>query len=435
MGVMRTLTINGVKYDVVPCVPATSITLLESSWLGEGDLHYQMVEVPGATAHTKVDLQPTADQLSEFHYLTLAFVAENDGGTVTVYAIGDRPTKDHTIQITKTEVEGVGKIRGNTVGTTMPRANLEQDDPTMADYVFGQDAFLAKSAPAGYGLGTTGQLTNDWNTTVKSGFYYGKTNSPDGGWWAGVVYAEGSGYAFQHLYKNGTNLQKVRECNNGTWGSWIDCGPSAFAPAGFGYGEPLAVYSVETEAELETTLLEILNTMSNYTTKQVRINLGFLGVNTYYLTTIYRHTSVYALVTFQTMRLLGASLLKAYINGTWNAICWENPPMNLGAEYRTTERHNGKVVFAKKFQYTTSSTIGNSSGVTTIDIPHGVDSLTALVRAHSLVGTTAQMPYMEKNSGSTSIIGVDATNVKLQVINTTWGSGRSFTIDIRYTKD
>lgn len=86
-------------------------------------------------------------------------------------------------------------------------------------------------APSGYGLGTNGQLTNDWNTTTLSGFYYGKTNSPDGGWWAGVVYAEGAGYAFQHLYKNASTAQKVRECNNGTWGAWVDVSPTAFAPA------------------------------------------------------------------------------------------------------------------------------------------------------------------------------------------------------------
>lgn len=34
------------------------------------------------------------------------------------------------------------KVRGNTVGTTMPRANLNQTDPKKADYVFGRDNFL-----------------------------------------------------------------------------------------------------------------------------------------------------------------------------------------------------------------------------------------------------------------------------------------------------
>lgn len=135
MGILKTLTINGITYNVTPVVPASSITLLASAWVGNGDAYSQVVEVPGVTANTKVDLQPTSEQLAEFHYKVLAFVAENDGGVITVYAIGDKPTGNHTIQITKTEVEGTGKIRGNTVGTTMPRPDWNQTDPTQSDYI------------------------------------------------------------------------------------------------------------------------------------------------------------------------------------------------------------------------------------------------------------------------------------------------------------
>lgn len=135
MAILKTLTINGVTYSVTPVVPASSVTLLASEWKGDGDAYSQVVEVPGVTAHTKVDLQPTSDQLAEFHYKVLTFVAENDGGKVTVYAIGDKPADNHTLQITKTEVEGTGKIRGNTVGTSMPRPDWNQTDPSKADYI------------------------------------------------------------------------------------------------------------------------------------------------------------------------------------------------------------------------------------------------------------------------------------------------------------
>ena len=135
MNIMRTLTINGTTYNVTPVVPASSVTLLAAAWTGNGDAYAQVVELPGVTANTKVDLQPTPEQLEEFHYLTLAFVAENENGVVTVYAIGDKPTSDHTIQTTLTEVEASGKIRGNTVGTTMPRPDWDQTDSTKADYI------------------------------------------------------------------------------------------------------------------------------------------------------------------------------------------------------------------------------------------------------------------------------------------------------------
>ena len=142
MGIMRTLTINGKTYGITSVVPASSVTLFANRWKSDGEAYSQVVEVAGVTSYTKVDLQPTATQLAEFHHKVLGFVTENKYGVVTVYAIGDKPTGDHTIQITLTEVESAGSIRGNTVGTTMPRANLEQTDPTKADYVVGRDNFL-----------------------------------------------------------------------------------------------------------------------------------------------------------------------------------------------------------------------------------------------------------------------------------------------------
>lgn len=148
MGIMRTLTINGEKYNVTPVVPAASVTLLADAWVGEENAYCQVVEVADVTIHTKVDLQPTSEQLAEFHHKVLGFVTENDGGVVTVYAIGDKPSGDYSIQATLTEVEGVGKIRGNTVGSTMPRANLEQEDPQKADYVLGRNTFMTTAVSA-----------------------------------------------------------------------------------------------------------------------------------------------------------------------------------------------------------------------------------------------------------------------------------------------
>lgn len=142
MSMMKTLKINGVTYKVVAVVPTASVTLLADAWVSDGNKHSQVVEVDGVTPHSKVDLHPTPEQLDEFHYKVLAFVAENDGGKITVYTIGDKPTGDHTIQITVTEVAESGKIRGNTVGTTMPRSNLGQTDQTQADYVHGKSAFM-----------------------------------------------------------------------------------------------------------------------------------------------------------------------------------------------------------------------------------------------------------------------------------------------------
>jgi hypothetical protein len=138
MGILKTLTVNGTTYNVTPVVPASSVTLLATAWEGSGGSYSQVVEIPGVTAHTMVDLQPTVKQQCEFLDKILTFVAENDWGVVTVYAIGDKPTGNHTIQTTLTEVETVGKIRGNTVGTPLPRTDFNQTDSSKADYLHGR---------------------------------------------------------------------------------------------------------------------------------------------------------------------------------------------------------------------------------------------------------------------------------------------------------
>ena len=82
----------------------SSITLLASAWVGTQSPYSQVVEIEGVTEDSKVDLQPSVEQLSIFHNKDLGFVTENEDGVVTVYAIGDKPTNDYTIQVTITEV-------------------------------------------------------------------------------------------------------------------------------------------------------------------------------------------------------------------------------------------------------------------------------------------------------------------------------------------
>ena len=80
------------------------ITLRAADWVGDDSPYSQVVKIDGVTAYSQVDLTPSVEQLSVFYYKDLAFVTENDGGIVTVYAIGQKPENDHTIQVTITEV-------------------------------------------------------------------------------------------------------------------------------------------------------------------------------------------------------------------------------------------------------------------------------------------------------------------------------------------
>lgn len=81
------------------------VSIPAASWQGGASPYSQVVTIAGVTPYSKVDLQPSPEQLAVFHNKDLAFVTENDDGVVTVYAIGDKPTQDYIIQASVKEVE------------------------------------------------------------------------------------------------------------------------------------------------------------------------------------------------------------------------------------------------------------------------------------------------------------------------------------------
>lgn len=83
----------------------TEVKVIASAWKTEADgLHSQVVTIAGVTPYSKVDLLPSVEQLAIFHNKDVAFVTENEDGVVTVFAIGDKPLLDYTMQAQITEV-------------------------------------------------------------------------------------------------------------------------------------------------------------------------------------------------------------------------------------------------------------------------------------------------------------------------------------------
>ena len=81
------------------------VDLLASNWIGDSSPYSQVVEIDGVTENSQVDLTPSIEQLVVFYEKDLGFVTENEDGVVTVYAIGQKPENDYTIQVTITEVQ------------------------------------------------------------------------------------------------------------------------------------------------------------------------------------------------------------------------------------------------------------------------------------------------------------------------------------------
>ena len=68
-------------------------------------MHLLTVTISRTTANSTVDLQPDATTINQMaEDGTEALYIANDNGTLTAYAVGEKPTVELTIQATVTEV-------------------------------------------------------------------------------------------------------------------------------------------------------------------------------------------------------------------------------------------------------------------------------------------------------------------------------------------
>lgn len=105
-------------------------------------------------------------------------------------------------------------------------------------------------------------------------------------------------------------------------------------------------------------------------------------------------------------------------SGTWGEWEWENPPMELGVEYCTTERHNGKSVYVKcvNYGYIAAGTTTIAHGISSIDDVVGLDIIN---RTYGYFSNSADV------HGS-----ADRTNIS---VTSAWAMG-GFVYTIKYTK-
>lgn len=83
----------------------TAITLLADSWVGNGSPYFQSVTVRGVNVNSKLDLQPTPEQLVALQDEEISLMAVNDQGSVKVYSLNGKPESDMTMQVLITDVE------------------------------------------------------------------------------------------------------------------------------------------------------------------------------------------------------------------------------------------------------------------------------------------------------------------------------------------
>lgn len=83
---------------------SATITLLAANWTGDTNPWSQVITIDNITSYSKIDLQPDAYQIVQLQSDEISLMAENNDGIITVYAIGNKPVEDYTMQVLITEV-------------------------------------------------------------------------------------------------------------------------------------------------------------------------------------------------------------------------------------------------------------------------------------------------------------------------------------------
>ncbi len=80
------------------------ITLPFANWKGAKSPYSMTLTIEGLSQRSRIDLWPSVSNLERLRIMGTGLCTENDDGTVTVYAIGNKPDEDITIQASITEV-------------------------------------------------------------------------------------------------------------------------------------------------------------------------------------------------------------------------------------------------------------------------------------------------------------------------------------------
>lgn len=149
------------------------------------------------------------------------------------------------------------------------------------------------------------------------------------------------------------------------------------APAGYGLGEGGKAFFPTSEAELNNMLDEIISTMPHGATGFYRIydNSAAVWGGNCMFTTISKFDNTYATADFRSYAFTTSRLFKTRNAAGWHSLEWLNPPMEVGKEYKTAEKWQGKSVYVRAYD------LGVCDDGTKIE--HGIPSSCQKVRFFS----------------------------------------------------
>ena len=173
-------------------------------------------------------------------------------------------------------------------------------------------------------------------------------------------------------------------------------GSERFVPTGY----VTEIIDIASETELDTALTNIISNMEDLTERHVifQDNAGLFNGG-YTLARIFIRVGTYATATFETYGYYGyTKWVKNCYGGSWYPLEWENPPMVVGVEYRTTERYMGYPVYTKLVD------CGIPSNGKRVETGHGV-----IIRHSGNLNSNHSLPF-NVNQSETSAYWAESQN-------------------------
>ena len=164
------------------------------------------------------------------------------------------------------------------------------------------------------------------------------------------------------------------------------------APAGYGFGD--AVQVIETtsaEESYETYCAKVDAVLDGMPDKTAKLVLAYppavYGSAKTTVSLLYKGDANYVVLSnigSADTALCGWRMIRLKKSSSepsaWQPFEWEHPPMQLGVEYRTLERFNGKPVYAKAINF------GQAPNATYKDVSHGIENFSQLVSYTGMMG-------------------------------------------------
>lgn len=123
--------------------------------------------------------------------------------------------------------------------------------------------------------------------------------------------------------------------------------------------------------------------------------------------------------------LTGCVAVLIYNNG-WGVWEWDNAPMMLDTEYRTTERWNGKPVYVKTFKV---DSLPNNSYV---DVPYGISNLGMVIDCRGCANSNIVLPNI--STSETSTINLVSSGDYFRITTHTDRSNLYAYVTLKFTK-